>query len=195
MIKFTFGHKIREGLGLLLTEEGLEKALESAIETYNWYIEKDGKAPSGFYCSFSGGNQSYFKSNTAFYDAKFIYEVVPYSFTFNVNVEDLIFEDKEGVEYDKPYRLEEFFSKDLSDVEGACVIVMFDPVDESTECFFRPDLMIGQILPDWSDSDNKYFIRVNGHSYVYDIHSDEFSEECKVMLPSRSNLLKEHLKE
>lgn len=188
MIKFTFGRKLREGLGLLLTEEGLEKALESAIETYNWYIEKDGKAPSGFYCSFSGGNQGYFKSNTAFYDAKFIYEVVPYSFTFNVNVEDLIFEDKEGVEYDKTYSLEKFFSKDLSGVEGACVIVMFDPVDESTECFFRPDLMIGQILPDWSDSDNKYFIRVNGHSCVYDIHSDEFSEECKVMIPSRSSL-------
>ena len=188
MIKFTFGTKIREGLGLLLTEEGLEKALESAIETYNWYIEKDGKAPSGFYCSFSGGNQSYFKSNTAFYDAKFIYEVVPYSFTFNVNVEDLIFEDKEGVEYDKTYSLEKFFSKDLSGVEGACVLVMFDSVDESAECFYRPDLMIGQILPDWSDSDNEYFIRVNGYTSNYDIHSDEFSEECKVMIPSRSSL-------
>lgn len=194
MIKFTFGTKIREGLGLLLTEEGLEKALESAIETYNWYIEKDGKAPSGFYCSFSGGNQSYFKSNTAFYDAKFIYEVVPYSFTFNVNVDDLIFEDKEGVEYDKPYRLEEFFSKDLSGVEGACVLVMFkDSANaEASECFCRPDLLVGQIM---SYQEDDYFIRVNGHSCVYDIHSDEFSEECKVMLPSRSNLLKEHEEE
>jgi hypothetical protein len=194
MIKFTFGCNLREGLGLLLTDEGLEKALESAIETYNWYIEKDGKAPSGFYCILSGGNQSYFKSNTAFYDAKFIYEVMPYSFTFNVNVEDLIFEDKEGVEYDKPYRLEEFFSKDLSGVEGACVLVMFkdSAYAEASECFCRPDLLVGQIL---SNKDDDYFIRVNGHSYVYDIHSDEFSEDCKVMLPSRSNLLKEHKEE
>lgn len=191
MIKFTFGHKLRDGLGLLLTEEGLEKALESAIETYNWHTEKDGKAPRGFYCSFSGGNQSYFKSNTAFYDAKFIYEVMPYSFTFNVNVDDLIFEDKEGVEYDKPYRLEEFFSKDLSGVEGACVLVMFKDSAhaEASECFCRPDLLVGQIM---SYQEDDYFIRVNGHSCVYDIHSDEVSEECKVMLPSRSNLLKEH---
>lgn len=189
MIKFTFGYRLREGLGLILTEEGLEKALESAIEAYNWRIEKAGKAPSSFYCSFSGGNQSYFKSNTAFYDAKFIYEVMPYSFTFNVNVGDLIFEDKEGVEYDKPYGLEEFFSKDLSGVEGACVLVMFKGDYEASECFCRPDLLVGQIL---SHKDKDYFIRVNGHSYVYDIHSDEFSEECKVMLPSRSNLLKEH---
>lgn len=189
MIKFTFGHKLREGLGLLLTEEGLEKALESAIEHYNWRIEKDGMAPSGFYCSFSGDNKRYFKSNTAFYDAKFIYEVMPYSFTFNVNVEDLIFEDKEGVEYDKPYRLEEFFNKDLSGVEGACVLVMFKGDYEALECFCRPDLLVGQIL---SCQDDDYFIRVNGHSSVYDIHSNEFSEDCKVMLPSRSNLLKEH---
>lgn len=191
MIKFTFGHKLREGLGLLLTEEGLEKALESAIETYNWYIEKDGKAPSGFYCTLSGGNQSYFKSNTAFYDAKFIYEVVPYSFTFNVNVEDLIFKDKEGVEYDKPYSLEEFFSKDLSGVEGACVLVMFKDSAhaEASECFCRPNLLVGQIM---SYQEDDYFIRVNGHVCVYDIHSDELSEVCKVMLPSRSNLLKEH---
>lgn len=185
MIKFTFGRKLREGLGLLLTEEGLEKALESAIETYNRYIEKDGKAPSGFYCTLSGGNQSYFKSNTAFYDAKFIYDVMPYSFTFNVNVDDLIFEDKEGVEYDKPYRLEEFFSKDLSGVEGACVLVMFEGDCEASECFCRPDLLVGQIL---SNKDDDYFIRVNGHHYEYDIHSDEVSEECKVMLPSRSSL-------
>lgn len=189
MIKFTFGSKIREGLGLLLTDEGLEKALESAIEHYNWRIEKDGMAPSGFYCSFSGDNKRYFKSNTAFYDAKFIYEVMPYSFTFNVDVKDLIFEDKEGVEYDKPYRLEEFFSKDLSGVEGACVLVMFKGDFEASECFCRPDLLVGQIL---SHKDDDYFIRVNGHSSVYDIHSNEFSEECKVMLPSRSNLLKEH---
>lgn len=194
MIKFTFGHRLREGLGLLLTEEGLEKALESAIETYNWRVEKDGKAPSGFYCTISGFNQSYFKSNTAFYDAKFIYEVMPYSFTFNVNVEDLIFEDKEGVEYDKPYRLEEFFSKDLSGVECACVLVMFKDSAhaEASECFCRPDLLVGQILSNQGDD---YFIRVNGHSCVYDIHSDELSEECKVMLPSRSNLLKEHEEE
>lgn len=194
MTKFTFGHKLREGLGLLLTEEGLEKALESAIETYNWRIEKDGKAPSGFYCTISGGNQSYFRSNTAFYDAKFIYEVMPYSFTFNVSVEDLIFEDKGGVEYDKPYRLEEFFSKDLSDVEGACILVMFKDSAhaEASECFCRPDLLVGQIM---SYQEDDYFIRVNGHSCVYDIHSDESSEECKVMLPSRSNLLKEHEEE
>lgn len=194
MIKFTFGHRLREGLGLLLTEEGLEKALESAIEHYNWYIEKDGKAPSGFYCTLSGGNQSYFKSNTTFYDAKFIYEVMPYSFTFNVDVENLIFEDKEGVEYDKPYRLEEFFSKDLSCVEGACVLVMFKDSAhaEASECFCRPDLLVGQIM---RYQDDDYIIRVNGHSCVYDIHSDEFSEECKVMLPSRSNLLKEHEEE
>lgn len=189
MIKFTFGHRLREGLGLLLTEEGLEKALESAIETYNWHIEKDGKAPSGFYCSFSGGNQSHFKSNTFFYDAKFIYEVMPYSFTFNVDVKDLIFEDKEGVEYDKPYSLEEFFNKDLSGVEGACVLVMFKGDYEASECFCRPDLLVGQIL---SCQDDDYFIRVNGHYNDYDIHSNEFSEACKVMLPSRSNLLKEH---
>lgn len=188
MTKFTFGHKLREGLGLLLTDEGLEKALESAIEHYDWYIEKDGKAPSGFYCSVSG-DKRYFKNTTAFYDAMFIYEVMPYSFTFNVNVEDLIFEDKEGVEYDKPYRLEEFFSKDLSGVDGACVLVMFKGDFEASECFFRPDLLVGQIL---SHQDDDYFIRVNGHSCVYDIHSNEFSEECKVMLPSRSNLLKEH---
>lgn len=185
MIRFTFGHNLRDGLGLLLTEEGLEKALESAIETYNWYIEKDGKAPSGFYCSLSGGNQSYFKSNTAFYDAKFIYEVMPYSFTFNVNVEDLIFEDKEGVEYDKTYSLEKFFSKDLSGVEGACVLVMFAGDYEASECFCRPDLLVGQIL---SHKDEDYFIRVNGYTSYYDIHSDEFSEACKVMLPSRSSL-------
>jgi hypothetical protein len=194
MIKFTFGHRLREGLGLFLTEEGLEKALESAIEAYNWYIEKYGKAPIDFYCSFSGGNQSYFKSNTAFYDAKFIYEVMPYSFAFNVNVEDLIFEDKEGVEYDKPYKIGEFFSKDLSGVEGACVLVMFDSVDESAEFFCRPDLMIGQILSDCSDRDNKYFIRVFG-SYEYDIYEDEVHEGCRIMLPSRSNLLKKHKEE
>ena len=185
MIKFTFGSNLRNGLGLLLNDEGLEKALESAIETYNWYLEKDGKAPSGFYCTLSGGNQSYFKSNTAFYDAKFIYEVMPYSFTFNVNVEDLIFEDKEGVEYDKTYSLEKFFSKDLSGVEGACVLVMFEGDYEASEFFCRPDLLVGQIL---SYKDDDYFIRVNGHSCVYDIHSDESSEECKVMLPSRSSL-------
>lgn len=189
MTKFTFGHKLREGLGLLLTDEGLEKALESAIETYNWYIEKDLKAPSAFYCSLDGVDKKYFKNTTAFYDAKFIYEVMPYSFTFNVNVEDLIFEGKEGVEYDKPYRLEEFFSKDLSGVEGACVLVMFKGDFEASECFCRPDLLVGQIL---SHQDDDYFIRVNGHSCVYDIHSNEFSDGCRVMLPSRSNLLKEH---
>lgn len=189
MIKFTFGHKILEGLGLLLTEEGLEKALESAIEHYNWHLEKYGKAPTDFYCSFAGSDKKDFKNTTAFYDAKFIYGVMPYSFTFYVKDKDLIFEDKEGVEYDKPYRLEEFFSKDLSGVEGACVLVMFKGDYEASECFCRPDLLVGQIL---SCQDDDYFIRVNGHSCVYDIHSDEFSEECKVMLPSRSNLLKEH---
>lgn len=191
MTKFTFGPNLRNGLGLLLTDEGLEKALESAIEHYKWYIEKEGKAPSGFYCSVSG-DKRYFKNTTAFYDAKFIYGVMPYSFTFNVNVEDLIFEDKEGVEYDKPYGLEEFFSKDLSGVEGACVLVMFKGDYEASECFCRPDLLVGQIL---SYQDDDYFIRVNGHSSVYDIHSKEFFEECKVMLPSRSNLLKEHKEE
>lgn len=189
MIKFTFGHKLREGLGLLLTDEGLEKALESAIEHYNWYVEKEGRAPSDFYCSVSGANPSYFRANTAFYDAKFIYEVMPYSFTFSVKCEDLIFEDKEGVEYDKTYSLEEFFSKDLSGVEGACVLVMFKGDYEASECFCRPDLLVGQIL---SCQDDDYFIRVNGHSSVYDIYSNEFSEDCKVMLPSRSNLLKGH---
>lgn len=189
MTKFTFGPNLRNGLGLLLTDEGLEKALESAIEHYNWHLEKDGKAPSGFYCSISG-DKRYFRSNTAYYDARFIYGVMPYSFTFDVNVEeDLIFEGKEGVEYDKPYRLEEFFSKDLSGVEGACVLVMFKGDYEASECFCRPDLLVGQIL---SYQDDDYFIRVNGHSCVYDIHSNEFSEACKVMLPSRSNLLKEH---
>lgn len=191
MIKFTFGRKLREGLGLLLTDEGLEKALESAIEHYNWHIEKYGKAPIEFYCSLSG-DKRHFNNTTAYYDAKFIYEVMPYSFTFNVNVEDLIFEDKEGVEYDKPYRLEEFFNKDLSGVEGACVLVMFKGDYEASECFCRPDLLVGQIL---SYQDDDYFIRVNGHSSVYDIHSNEFSEDCKVMLPSRSNLLKEHEEE
>lgn len=191
MTKFTFGPKLREGLGLLLTDEGLEKALESAIEHYNWYIEKEGKEPRGFYCSISG-DKRHFKSNTAYYDARFIYEVMPYSFTFDVNVEDLIFEDAEVVEYDKPYSIGEFLSKDLSGVGGACVLVMFDPDDdESTECFCRPDLMIGQILFDWSGSDNKYFIRVFG-SYEYDIYEDEVHEGCRVMLPSRRNLLKEH---
>ena len=189
MTKFTFGHKLREGLGLLLTDEGLEKALESAIETYNWYIEKDLKAPSAFYCSLDGVDKKYFKNTTAFYDAKFIYEVMPYSFTFNVNVEDLIFEGKEGVEYDKPYRLEEFFNKDLSGVEGACVLVMFKGDYEASECFCRPDLLVGQILSHYPDD---HFIRVNGHSCVYDIHSNEFSDGCRIMLPSRSNLLKEH---
>jgi hypothetical protein len=189
MIKFTFGSNLRNGLGLLLTDEGLEKALESAIEHYNWYVEKEGRAPSDFYCSMSGANPSYFRANTAFYDAKFIYEVMPYSFTFSVKCEDLIFEDAEVVECDKPYGLEEFFSKDLSGVEGACVLVMFKGDYESSECFCRPDLLVGQIL---SCHDDDYFIRVNGHSSVYDIHSNEFSEDCKVMLPSRSNLLKGH---
>lgn len=191
MIKFTFGPNLRNGLGLLLTDEGLEKALESAIEHYNWHIEKYGKAPIEFYCSLSG-DKRHFKNTTAYYDAKFIYEVMPYSFTFNVDVKDLIFEDKEGVEYDKPYRLEEFFSKDLSGVEGACVLVMFKGDYEASECFCRPDLLVGQILSYQTDD---YFIRVNGHSCVYDIHSNEFSEECKVMLPSRSNLLKEREEE
>lgn len=189
MIKFTFGCKILEGLGLLLTEEGLEKALESAIEHYNWHLEKYGKAPTDFYCSFAGSDKKDFKNTTAFYDAKFIYGVMPYSFTFYVKDKDLIFEDKEGVEYDKPYRLEEFFSKDLSGVEGACVLVMFKGDYEASECFCRPDLLVGQIL---SCQDDDYFIRVNGHSSVYDIYSNEFSEDCKVMLPSRSNLLKGH---
>lgn len=189
MIKFTFGSNLRNGLGLLLTDEGLEKALNAAIEHYNWYVEKEGRAPSDFYCSVSGANPSYFRANTAFYDAKFIYEVMPYSFTFSVKCEDLIFEDKEGVEYDKPYRLEEFFSKDLSGVEGACVLVMFKGDYEASECFCRPDLLVGQIL---SCQDDDYFIRVNGHSSVYDIHSNEFSDGCRVMLPSRSNLLKGH---
>lgn len=194
MTKFTFGQKIREGLSLLLTEEGLEKALESAIETYNWHIEKYGKAPIDFYFSFAGNDKKDFKNNTAFYDAKFIYGVMPYSFTFYVKDKDLIFEDEEGVEYDKPYSIYEFLSKDLSGVEGACVLVMFDPVDESAECFRRPDLMIGQILPDRSDRDNKYFIRVFGY-YGYDIYEDEVHEGCRIMLPSRSNLLKEHEEE
>lgn len=189
MIKFTFGRKLLEGLGGLLTEEGLEKALESAIETYNWQIEKYGKAPTDFYCSFAGGDKKDFKNTTTFYDAKFIYGVMPYSFTFYVKDKDLIFEDAEGVEYDKPYRLEEFFSKDLSGVEGACVLVMFKGDYEASECFCRPDLLVGQIL---SCQDDDYFIRVNGHSSVYDIYNNEFSEDCKVMLPSRSNLLKGH---
>lgn len=193
MTKFTFGPKLREGLGLLLTEEGLEKALESAIDTYNWFDEKKNGAPSAFYCSLSG-DKRYFKNTTAFYGAKFVYDVMPYTFTFNVDVEDLIFEDEEGVEYDKPYSIKEFLSKDLSGVGGACVLVMFDPVDESAECFCRPDLMIGQILFDCSDSDNKYFIRVFG-SYEYDIYEDEVHEGCRIMLPSRSNLLKEHKEE
>lgn len=192
MIKFTFGHRIREGLGLLLTDEGLEKALESAIEHYNWYIEKEGKAPIDFYCSFAGNDKKDFKSNTFFYDAKFIYGVMPYSFTFYVKDKDLIFEDKKGVEYDKPYSLEEFFSKDLSGVDGACVLVMFKGDFEASECFCRPDLLVGQIL---SNQGGDYFIHVNGHYYEYDIHSDEVSNECKVMLPSRSNLLKEHEEE
>lgn len=192
MIKFTFGRRILEGLGLLLTEEGLEKALESAIEHYNWHLEKYGKAPTDFYCSFAGSDKKDFKNTTAFYDAKFIYGVMPYSFTFYVKDKDLIFEDKEGVEYDKPYRLEEFFSKDLSGVEGACVLVMFKGDYEASECFCRPDLLVGQIL---SCQDDGYFIRVNGHSSVYDIYSNEFSEDCKVMLPSRSNLLKEREEE
>lgn len=192
MIKFTFGRKLSEGLGGLLTEEGLEKALESAIEHYNWHIEKYGKAPTDFYCSFAGSDKKDFKNTTAFYDAKFIYGVMPYSFTFYVKDKDLIFEDKEGVEYDKPYRLEEFFSKDLSGVEGACVLVMFKGDYEASECFCRPDLLVGQIL---SCQDDDYFIRVNGHSSVYDIYSNEFSEDCKVMLPSRSNLLKEREEE
>lgn len=192
MIKFTFGRKLSEGLGALLTEEGLEKALESAIEHYNWHLEKYGKAPIDFYCSFAGSDKKDFKNTTAFYDAKFIYGVMPYSFTFYVNDKDLIFEDKEGVEYDKPYRLEEFFSKDLSGVEGACVLVMFKGDYEASECFCRPDLLVGQIL---SCQDDDYFIRVNGHSSVYDIYSNEFSEDCKVMLPSRSNLLKEREEE
>jgi hypothetical protein len=194
MTKFTFGPKLREGLGLILTEEGLEKALESAIEYYNWYIEKEGKAPIDFYCSFAGSDRKDFKNTTAFYDAKFIYEVMPYSFTFYVTCKDLIFEDSEVVEYDKSYSIEEFLSKDLSGVGGACVLVMFDPVDESTECFCRPDLMIGQILFDWSDSGNKYFIRVFG-SYEYDIYEGEVHEGCRIMLPSRSNLLKEREEE
>ena len=185
MIKFTFGRKLLEGLGGLLTEEGLEKALESAIETYNWHIEKYGKAPTDFYCSFAGSDKKDFKNTTAFYDAKFIYGVMPYSFTFYVKDKYLIFEDEEGVEYDKTYSLEKFFSKDLSGVEGACVLVMFKGDYEASECFCRPDLLVGQIL---SCQDDDYFIRVNGHSSVYDIHSNEFSEDCKVMLPSRSNL-------
>ena len=192
MLKFTFGHKIREGLGGLLTEEGLEKALESAIEHYNWHLEKYGKAPIDFYCSFAGNDKKDFKSNTFFYDAKFIYGVLPYSFTFYVKDKDLIFEDKEGVEYDKPYSLEEFFSKDLSGVEGACVLVMFKGDYEASECFCRPDLLVGQIL---SNQGGDHFIRVNGYHYEYDIHSDEVSNECKVVLPSRSNLLKEHKEE
>lgn len=189
MIKFTFGSNLRNGLGLLLTDEGLEKALNAAIEYYNWYVEKEGRAPSDFYCSVSGANSSYFRANTAFYDAKFIYEVMPYSFTFSVKCEDLIFEDAEVVECDKPYGLKEFFSKDLSGVEGACVLVMFKGDYEASECFCRPDLLVGQIL---SCQDDDYFIRVNGYNSVYDIHSNEFSEDCKVMLPSRSNLLKGH---
>ena len=120
--------------------------------------------------------------------------MMPYSFTFYVKDKDLIFEDSAVVEYDKPYSIDEFLSKDLSSVGGACVLVMFDPVDESAECFCRPDLMIGQILPDWSDRDNKYFIRVFG-SYEYDIYEDEVHEGCRIMLPSRSNLLKEHKEE
>lgn len=192
MTKFTFGSNLRNGLGLILTDEGLEKALNAAIEHYNWYVEKEGRAPSDFYCSFAGSDEKAFKNTTAFYDAKFIYGVMPYSFTFYVKDKDLIFEDKEGVEYDKPYSLEEFFSKDLSGVEGACVLVMFKGDYEASECFCRPDLLVGQIL---SYQDDDYFIRVNGHSSVYDIHSNEFSEECKVMLPSRSNLLKEHEEE
>lgn len=185
MIKFTFGHKIREGLGLLLTEEGLEKALESAIETYNWHIEKYGKAPIDFYCSFAGNDKKDFKNTTAYYDATFIYGVMPYSFTFYVKDKDLLFEDKEGVEYDKTYSLEKFFSKDLSGVEGACVLVMFEGDYEASECFCRPDLLIGQIM---SHQDDDYFIRVNGYTSNYDIHSGETYVECKVMLPSRSSL-------
>lgn len=194
MIKFTFGTKLREGLGSILTEEGLEKALESAIKHYNWHIEKHGEAPTGFYCVFDGDDEKDFKNTTAFYDAKFIYGVLPYSFTFYANVEDLIFEDKGCVEYDKPYRLEEFFSKDLSGVENACVLVMFKDSAhaEASECFYHPDLFVGQLL---SYQDDDYFIRVNGHVSVYDIHSDEVCEKCKVMLPSRSNLLKEHVEE
>lgn len=185
MIKFTFGSNLRNGLGLLLTDEGLEKALNAAIEHYNWYVEKEGRAPSDFYCSVSGANPSYFRANTAFYDAKFIYEVMPYSFTFSVKCEDLIFEDAEVVECDKPYGLEEFFSKDLSGVEGACVLVMFKGDYEASECFCRPDLLVGQVLCHNGDD---YFIRVHGYSCEYDIHSDETYEGCKVMLPSRSNL-------
>lgn len=185
MIKFTFGRKILEGLGLLLTEEGLEKALESAIEHYNWHLEKYGKAPTDFYCSFAGSDKKDFKNTTAFYDAKFIYGVMPYSFTFYVKREDLIFDCREEVEYDKTYSLEKFFSKDLRDIEGASVLVMFNGDYEASECFCRPDLLIGQVM---SYQGGDYFIRVHGYSQEYDIHSDEVSNDCKVMLPSRSNL-------
>lgn len=193
MTKFTFGPKLREGLSLLLTDEGLEKALESAIDTYNWFDEKKGGAPSAFYCSISC-DKRHFKNATAFYDARFVYDVLPYSFTFNVNVEDLIFEGTEDVEYDKPYSLDEFFSKNLSAVEGACVLVMFDGDDESAECFLSPDLLVGQIVRDWSDSKHDYLIRVFG-SCRYDIYGDEINEECRIMLPSRSNLFKEYEEE
>lgn len=185
MTKFTFGRKIREGLGLLLTEEGLEKALESAIEAYNWHIEKYGKAPIDFYCSFAGNDKTDFKNTTTFYDAKFIYGVMPYSFTFYVKDKDLIFEDSEAVEYDKTYSLEKFFSKDLSGVEGASVLVMFAGDYEASECFCRPDILIGQIM---SHQDGEYYIRVHGYTCNYDINSDETYVGCKVMLPSRSSL-------
>lgn len=58
MIKFTFGENLLNGLRPLLTDEGIEKAIESALEHYNWYTEKYGKAPNGFYCSFTGMNRS-----------------------------------------------------------------------------------------------------------------------------------------
>lgn len=183
MIKFTFGDTLLNGLRTLLTDEGVEKALESAIEFYNWYVEKEGKAPSGFYCSFAGDEPKDFKDGTSYYDAKFIYKVMPYSFTFAVDVEDLVFEESpKKVEFDTPYTIDEFFCKDLEGAKGASVIVMFK--DECySEYFHHPDIMIGQIC---CDSDGYYYVRIYGTGdYNYNIYKDEVHQGCKIMIPSR----------
>lgn len=178
MITFTFGDNLRNGLGALLTEKGIEKMLEVAIKEYNYELEEKGVAPSAFYCSLVDDDKEFYKDNTAYYDAKFVYEVMPYSCTFYIKAEELVF-DK--VEFDKPYNLKEFFSKDLSDVEGASVIVMFKPNNDE-DFFYHPDFLVGYVKKDTTN--DEYLVRVVGF-YDYNLYGDEEYDDCRLIIPSR----------
>lgn len=183
MIKFKFNTNLVNGLGNILSTEGIRKATEVAIDYYNWYRNKHGTAPKDFYCSFHAEEQ-YFKEGTGYYEAQFVYEVLPYLFTFSVEVKDLIFIEGGEVEANKAYDFHEFFAKDLDKVECAVAFLMFD-YGREVKHFTRTDLWVGTVM---FDIDGEPYIHVNND---LDVFEQDNYEDCKIMVPSREYLMKD----